>query len=166
MTEIAQTYLGNVARDSHLAELIARENYLEVVLNQNDRAKGRIYTNTDCGVTIGIVKSRDLLLQSGDLFKTDAQKLLLVRLEEPKCLVLDFSTWQKDLIPIRLVYLGHVLGNHHYPIAIQDDKIYVELTTEPKILEQIINDVQIPGLEIRYETQKFKSEVTFSTHSH
>ena len=166
MTEIARTYLGNIDRDDQLVKLISQESYLEVILTQSDRAKGRIHATTNCDLTVGIIKSRDRLLESGDLFKTDSQKLLLVRLQEPRFLVLDFSTLQKDLIPARLVYLGHVLGNHHYPIAVRDNKIYIELTTEAQVIEKNIKDLQIPGLELRYETRQSDQEITFSSHSH
>ena len=166
MTEIAQTYLGNIDRDRNLAELIAKQDYLEVSLEQSDRSKGRIHTRTSLGVAIGIIKSRDRLLESGDLFETDSQKLLLIRLQASKLLVLDFANIHKNLIPTKLVYLGHVLGNHHYPIAVRDYKIYVELTAEDRAIEQTIKDLQIPDLEISYEIQQQNREITFSSHSH
>ena len=59
MTEVAQTYLGNINKNSDLAELIAIESCLEVYLTPKDSAKGRIHTQTVRGLPIGIIKGRD-----------------------------------------------------------------------------------------------------------
>lgn len=166
MTELAQTYLGNIYQDSDLAQLVLTQTCLKVYLTQSDRHKGRIYAHTDTNITVGIIKSRDRLLDSGDVFKTESQKLLLVYLQEQKLLVIDFSALGNDVSSAQLVYLGHVLGNHHYPIALQNGQIYIQLTTEPKIIEKIIRDTQISGLQIKYETRNSLDKVTFSSHSH
>ncbi|MCC0178854.1 urease accessory protein UreE [Waterburya agarophytonicola K14] len=166
MTEIAQIYLGNIHHNSQVAKQVLREACLEVSLNQSDRAKGRIHAHTDEGIAVGIIKSRDRLLQSGDVFQTDSKKLLIVRLQDIELLVLDFSTLDNKIAPSKLVYLGHVLGNHHYPVTIQDGKIYVQLTTERKILEQIINDVKVPGLQIEYAMPNIAHNIEFTSHNH
>ena len=151
MTEVAQTYLGNIDRNPDLAELIAIETYLEVHLSYSDRTKGRIHAHTDRGIAVGIIKNRDRLLQSGDLFKTNSQKLLLIRLQKEKLLILDFSGIENNIAPSQLVYLGHVLGNNHYPISIRDRQICVQIATDPKIVEKTISNLNISGLQMRYE---------------
>ncbi len=166
MTEIAQTYLGNIDRNPDLGKLVAKEACLEVFLNQSDRAKGRIHTHTNNDLAVGIVKSRDRPLQSGDVFKTESNKFLIVYLREQELLVLDLSVLKSDVAYTKLVHLGHVLGNHHYPINIQNQKIYIQVTTEKEIIEKIIKDIQIPDLKITYEMQNSDSKITFSTHSH
>ena len=90
MTEVAQVYLGNINNNSNLSKLV-KKTCLEVTLNQSDRHKGRIYARANSGMDIGIIKSRDRALQSGDVFKTDSGKLLLIHLQQQKLLVLDLS---------------------------------------------------------------------------
>ena len=166
MTEVAQTYLGNINENPDLSELVKIETCLEVYLTESDRNKGRIHTYTDAGVAVGIIKSRDRSLHSGDLFKTESGNLLLVHLQEQQLLVLDFSRLETNISPARLVYLGHVLGNHHYPIAIQDNKIYIQFVTDKNIIKQTIIDLNIPGLQISWKRQKADQEISFASHSH
>lgn len=166
MTEIAQTYLGNINHNSDLSELAKRETCLEVFLQESDRQKGRIHTYTDTGVAVGIIKSRDLVLQSGDIFQTESGNLILVHLQERELMVLSFSELVSDNVPVKLVHLGHILGNHHYPIVVQDNKIYVQLVSDAKVLEKAIKDLHIAGLAINYEMRSPNKHLEFSAHSH
>lgn len=165
MTEVAQIYLGNINHNSDLSELVQKETFLEVFLKQSDRQKGRIHTHTDTGIAVGIIKSRDRALQSGDLFKTESGNLVLIHLQAQKLMVLSFSTSANN-IPTKLVHLGHILGNHHYPIVVQDNKIYVQLVSDAKVLEKAIKDLHIAGLEINYEMRSPTKNLNFSVHNH
>lgn len=166
MTEVAHIYLGNVKQDSDLAQLIITKPYLEVSLRESDRYKGRIHTHTDSGIAIGIIKSRDHALKSGDLFKTDGDQLILINLQETELMVLDLSTIGHQFSVDKLVNLGHALGNHHYPIMMQSGKIYVQLITDKSILEKLIKDLDVPGLQINYETAPFNHDPAFKVHGH
>ena len=166
MTEIARTYLGNIKQNTDLAELVTKKTCLKVYLNREDRSKGRIHAHTDDNIAIGIIKNRDRLLDSGDVFQTESNRLLLIELKEQTLLVLDLSTLEADTAAAELVHLGHVLGNHHCAIAIQNNKIYVRINNEPKAIERIIDDLQIPGLQIAYEMQSASANINFTSHSH
>ncbi len=166
MTEVAQTYIGNIQDSSDLAELITIETCLAVSLRESDRHKGRIHAHTNSGIAVGIIKSRDRALRSGDIFKTDSDQLLLIHVQEQELLVLDLLTIDSSVAYTKLVYLGHILGNHHYPITMQENKIYVQLITDKLILEKLINQLNIPGLQINYQRQSDNQELAFLHHSH
>lgn len=166
MTEVAQTYIGNIQDNSDLAELITIETCLAVTLLESDRHKGRIHAHTDSGVAVGIIKSRDRALRSGDIFKTNSGKLLLIHMQEQELLVLDLSAIDLSVSTAELVYLGHVLGNHHYPITMQNNQIYVQLITDKLIVEKLLDQLNIPGLQIKYQMQSDNQEFAFLHHSH
>ena len=166
MAEIAQTYLGNIHQNSNLARLVADNHGLKVFLSPSDRTKGRIHTYTEDNIAVGIIKNRDRLLDSGDVFQTESGKLLSIGLKKQKLLVLDLSTLETDIAAAKLIQLGHALGNHHCAIAIQNSKIYVSTTTDLKAIEQTIADLQIPGLQIAYEMLDSSANLKFSSHSH
>lgn len=166
MTEIAQTYMGNINHNSDLAKLVKIETCLAVTLQESDRHKGRIHAHTDSNVAIGIIKSRDRSLQSGDLFKTNSGKLVLINLQEPELMVLDLSSLKSNISATKLVNLGHVLGNHHYPMMVRGQKIYIQLATDKLILEKLIKDLNIPSLQISYIINCFNHNVKFSSHNH
>lgn len=165
MTEIAQTYLGNINDNLDLAELLATETCLQVYLNYSDRSRGRIHAQTDAGITVGIIKSRDRSLRSGDLFKTNSQKLLLINLQEQELLILDFSATKTNYLPTHLVNIGYILGNHHCPIAIEEHKVYLHIANNT-VVKKAIEDLQIPGLKIYYEMSSIIPQTSHSTHQH
>ena len=166
MTEVARVYLGNINDDPELARLVTSQTCLKIDLQFSDRHKGRIHGNSSSGVAVGIIKSRDRTLQSGDLFRTDSGKLLAIHLLEQELLVIDFSNIETALAPAKLVHLGHVLGNHHYPIAIEDKQIYVQLVTTKAVVEKLLRDLKISGLQISYQLPKGDRQITFSKHLH
>jgi urease accessory protein len=169
MTELAQNYLGNILENDSLREEIEKvrqaEHYLEVYLNQSDRGKGRIYSQSTSGIFIGIIKSRDWLLREGDVFRTETNRFILVHLQEQKLMVLSFTQPVSDR-PLELIHLGHVLGNHHYPIIIQNNKIYIELVIDGEVIEKTIRDFNIPGLKIDYEFKTSEYQLNFSRDNH
>ena len=168
-TEIAQTYLGNLTEDTNLAQRMktARDlgQCLEVYLSQSDRKKGRIQAQSTSGITLGIIKSRDWSLRQEDVFVTESGNLLLIHLQEQKLMVLSFTEPVADYA-IKLVHLGHVLGNQHCPIVIRNQKIYLQSTGDTAVIEKIINDFQIPGLRIEYESRSPQEHLHFSHHNH
>lgn len=88
MIELAETYLGNITDNNSLSEQIkkalSQEQCLEVYLSQPDSGKGRIFTHSNCGNEIGIIKSRDWVLREGDVFQTEQNKFLLIHLQQKK----------------------------------------------------------------------------------
>ena len=169
MKEVAEKYLGNITEDSSLEERvqIAQDNncYLEVSLGKSDLVKGRILAKSDSGVEIGIIKSRDLVLRAGDIFETAIGNLVLIKLESEKLIVLSFEDSLNNNYAMDLVSLGHILGNHHYPIKIEQNKIYVRLITDAKVIVKMIEELRIPGLKITFETNSDR-EIPQPKHSH
>lgn len=169
MTELAQTYLGNCIGDSGLANRVAiartAATCLEVYLSQSDSLKGRIYAQSTSGEMIGIVKERCWLLTEGDVFETEQGQLLIIHLEVQKVMVLSFTDEAKGH-EIDLVHLGHTIGNHHWPILIREDKIYVQISAALEVMETTILSFGIPGLSLEYELRSPNQQLTFSKHSH
>ena len=169
MTEVAQKYLGNIKENCDLEQQvkIARDTncFLEVYLQQNQLAKGRILSKADSGAEIGIIKSRDFVLRPGDVFETTKDNLLLIQLESEKLMVLSFEQSLKENHLTHLVSLGHILGNHHYPIKIDKNKIYVRLITDARVIVKMITELHIPGLEISFEAHN-NQEISHLKHTH
>ena len=79
-------------------------------------------------------------------------------------MVLTFSNSNNHAL--KLVKLGHLLGNNHYPIKIQDNKIYVRLVTNPKVIEKNLEKLNIIGLEISYTNQLVDDDSNDIPHHH
>ncbi|GBF81760.1 urease accessory protein UreE [Aphanothece sacrum] len=165
MTELAHIYLGNILSNEKLGKRIISEPYLEVSLSPTDKGKGRIHTQTHCGLEIGIIKSRDWSLQEGDVLKTIQGQLILIHLQPQKVMVLSFTQLMCDS-PLSLIHLGHTLGNHHWPIIVQDNKIYVQLSLDESVIEHTISHFKIPGLIIDYEWRLSDQILNFTEVNH
>jgi urease accessory protein len=167
MTEIVQVYLGNIA-EANIAEQFeearCQDLYWEVYLTERDCNKGRILALSTSGDEIGIIKSRDWQIREGDVFSSETGKLILIHLQARELMVLSLTEPINDRA-IQLVHLGHILGNQHYPISIEGDKIYIRLINETNKIEQTIKSLEIPGLNITYEMRS-KEEVSFTQHQH
>lgn len=166
MTEVANQYLGNIQENAELSQRLTVETCLEVHLSKSDCVKGRIHAHTDYGVAVGIIKSRELSLQAGDVFQTESGKLVLIHLQPQKLMVLSFSSSTTDTLPSKLIHLGHVLGNHHWPIIVRKNQIYLQLVVDAAVMEATINDFKIPGLKIDYELRSPSEYLNFSDHTH
>lgn len=105
MPEVAHQYLGNSQKNAKLSQRLTAESCLEVHLSQSDCAKGRIHAHTDSGVAVGIIKSRELALQEGDVFETETGKLVSIHLQPQKLMVLSFSGATTAALPAKLVHL-------------------------------------------------------------
>ena len=90
----------------------------------------------------------------------------MIHLPEAELLVIDRSTLEANVAPAKLIHLGHVLGNHHYPIAIQDNQIYVQLVTNKTSIEKLLKDLNISGLKTSTRLPKGDRQIIFSSHEH
>lgn len=169
--DLAQIYLGNCWQNPELQqqiEIARRSNAcLEVELNLEDQRKSRIYARTISGEAIGIVKQRQEKLAEGDVFQTQQQRILVIHLQAQQVMMLSFTneyTLHQPGDALKLIHLGHTLGNHHYPVLVAPDKIYVQLSGDPTRVESIIQSFAIPGLQITYETRSPDQLIEFTAH--
>ena len=170
MTQVASNYLGNTERDPKLSKQVLQakneQTILEVTLTQSDRHKGRILTQTKSGAKIGIITNRQHTLTTGDVFATDSNNLVLVNLTAESLMVLKFEQPLSEISGEKLLLLGHLLGNHHYPLKIQKQKVYVRPTGDPRVIIQQINELDISGLTVSTEQIQMPEISAQPTHHH
>jgi urease accessory protein len=167
--DLAQTYLGNYLSNQALQQKVeaarAAGCCLEIELNQDDQAKSRIYTKSSSNIAVGIIKERGRALRDGDVFKSQQERLLVVHLRAYELMAISFSNEQPGHA-LALIHLGHTLGNHHYPILVTKDRIYIQIITDKNLVEEIIQNFNIPGLKITYENQSFENYLKLTSHMH
>jgi urease accessory protein len=174
VTEVAQSYLGNCLEDSSLYEQVksaqASNRCFEVELSEADCAKSRIHLKLRPDFEVGIIKERGWNLREGDVFKTEGDRLLLIHLEPQQLVTLSIPDISPESMRpeflLSLIHLGHSLGNHHCPILIAEDKIYIQLAGNREVIESTIQAMNVPGLAITYETRSATQHLAFPKHSH
>jgi len=167
--DCTQTYLGNYFQQIRLQQDIdvvrPSHSILEVELTQADQKKSRIYAKAHSGDTIGLLKQRDWQFTHGDVFQLEGDRLLVIHLESQLLMVLSIETFLLDN-SLKLIHLGHTLGNHHYPIVVTTDKIYVQISDDSTHIEETIRAFNIDGLRIEYERRSPNQVLSFATHHH
>ena len=173
---LAKTYLGNISDCDELARRVAQAeadgSCLKVTVEQGDRAKGRILTQTDAGQKVGITKGRDWLLRDGDVLIGEGDRLILVSIESQTLIALTFAS-NANNDPAALVQLGHILGNRHWPVAAKDGALYIEIAANAALVESTIEEaaarLNIQGLQIESTSRTAQNALDFQsekTHHH
>ncbi len=170
--ELAETYLGNVNEQTDLsarvAQAKAQNRCWEVAVSQSDRPKGRILTRTAAGQSVGIVKGRDWLLRDGDVLTTKENYLVLVSIQQQQVMAVRFKEGVSNQA-VALVHLGHVLGNRHWPLTAHGNTLYVELATDPTLMDSTVREMAqtlgIEGLQVSFEERAPDNALDFS-HAH
>lgn len=190
-TEVADCYLGNIKEDKALATRVAHsceahsceahsheaQHCLKVSIERKDCRKGRIFTQAASGQAVGIVKGRDWQLKDGDVLRTQGNQLVLVSLQKQQVIALQFEQSAGNS-SIQLVNLGHVIGNHHWPIALSGETLYIELSGGDDMgdmvestIKEMIKNLGIEGIHITREYKSVDHILDFSSvdslsHSH
>ncbi len=167
--ELADTYMGNLNEQPEISEQAAQAQKdgrcWAVMIERSDRLKGRILTHTASGQLIGIVKGRDWLLRDGDVLMTALGNWVVVSIQSQRVMALRFEEGVSNQA-IALVHLGHVLGNHHWPMTVQNGVIYVELAAEAAVMEQTVSAIaqtlQLKGLQVSFEERSADKFLDFS----
>lgn len=166
---VAEHYLGNLSEQPTLANekefSDASTALLTVTIDRKDRCKGRIFTTTDSGQPIGIVKGRNWLLRDGDVLETQDHQRIVVRIHLQKVIALQIDHHAHNA-GVHLVHLGHVLGNHHWPITVKGNALYIETVANETLIESTIREVVqtlgIQGVTITREEKSADQAIEFS----
>ena len=174
MATIADRYLGNINEDRDLASQVAldhkQNSCLDVSIERQDCCKGRIFAQVDSNSeqSVGIIKGRDWTLRDGDVLMTQNQQRVLVHIKRQQVIALQFDRKAYNS-PVKLLSLGHTLGNQHWPITLQGETLYIELATDAQRIEatiqEIIESLEIQGLHVVREFKEAGAAIAFS-HSH
>lgn len=150
------------------------------VLSRVDMAKSRQLVRTISGAEVGINLSRGKTLYHGDILQNENLKkgTLMIQQAPEKVIVVKFvaldpvdnyeMSYLDDYFELCLI-LGHVIGNRHRPISINEEEKSVsfpiqgdsELEMFEKLLGQMEGDV-----ELRITKEIFVPHVGANVHGH
>ncbi len=169
---VADQYLGNVAENKELAIRIsqarAEKTCLEVSIARQDCGKGRVFTQTEAGQAVGIVKNRSWRLRDGDALKSQSGQIVLVSLQSQPVIALQFERKAINT-PTNLLRLGHIIGNRHWPMIVKGETLYVEVADNAEVIEstlyEAVKTMNIQGLHIVREYKSAEQSLDFLTES-
>ena len=115
----------------------------ELRLSQWDAQKSRFRKVTDGGVELAVSLDRNTHLRDGDVLAWDesGQKIVIARIFLRDVLVIDLSALvdgDARQLARTCVELGHALGNQHWPAVVKDNRVFVPLTVDQKVVASVM----------------------------
>jgi len=143
---VADSYAGH-REDADVAERLAEDDAVTVVLSDTERQRSRVRTETTEGEDVGIVVARDL--GDGDVVETGEGDLVVVELAKIDALVLDVAG--AGVSTTAALELGHALGNRHWDLALRDGEALFPVPDTRERMSETVADVLPEGVDTRYE---------------
>lgn len=155
---VVEKVLGNVQTDPSLSaehQEWRRAGNVEVVeLTPLEAQKIRQRTISNKGSRLGINLDRGTVLRDGDVLYRDSceARMILVHLKPEGVLRITLlpTVSEAELIDFA-VRLGHMLGNQHWPVKIDDRTIYVPVSVDKRVMETVLKTYNLPGIIYAFE---------------
>ena len=167
----AQQRLGNIHTDellqAHILTWQEEGTLDQAIVDERDAHKGRLRLQTDKGREVGILLPRGVKLEAGDVFALEGtDDRLLVQLALPEVMVLIPHHKQTIEHMGWTIRLGHVLGNQHWPVAVDEGEVLVPVSLDRAVMETVLRTHHLlEHFSIRYEYRAWpKEEETWTTH--
>ncbi len=152
--EIIEKILGNAVESIwDERSKSAQVDYLR--LDQWDAQKNRFRRRTDNGQELAVSLERGTVLKNGDVLSWDEQTNTLVvaqiALKEVLVVHLEKLLQEEPSLLLRTaVELGHALGNQHWPAVVKEDRVYVPLAVDRKVMASVMKTHAFEGIEYEF----------------
>jgi urease accessory protein len=150
---LIETVLGNIG-DAEWAERLSAADTDLLEIDQWEAQKSRFRKATAKGVEIAVSIDRGTHIRDGDVLLWNAQGLsaLVARIEMRDVMVVHLDDLMRVAPEVGMrtcVELGHAMGNQHWPAVVKDNRVYVPLTVDRKVMASVMKTHRFEG--IRYE---------------
>ena len=163
---IVNNISGNIYKNDNLAKKIQevkQHGTLRLLLlSRIEMEKSRLRKKTEDGFDIGLVLESGKKLQHGDIILESSETILIEQLPE-KTLTVKF----KDSNPELFLLVGHIIGNRHRPISINNETISFPILddSEMELFQRLFHEV-IDKIDLTVDEQRFISHVGMDIHEH
>jgi len=163
---IVNAISGNIYKNDNLVKKIqeAKQHgtFRRLLLSRIEMEKSRLRKKTEDGFDIGLVLESGKKLQHGDIILESSETILIEQLPE-NILTVKF----KDSNPELFLLVGHIIGNRHRPISINNETISFPIhdDSEMELFERLFHEV-IDKIDLTVDEQRFIPHVGMDIHEH
>lgn len=164
------TVLGNVNNDTEFAKkfkkLRGTANCELIKVSRSELDKTRFRKNTDKGTDVGMVLNDSSKLHNGDVLLSETERLVVIEQIPEKVISIKIKKTEKT--EKILVTLGHIIGNRHRPIQIENDgKIIFPILSESEIdvFKKLFSSI-IDQIDVKMEERIFEPQNGMNVHEH
>lgn len=127
-----------------------------VFLDQWTAQKSRFLAKSDEGNDVAVAFKRHTEIKDGDIISWDdaTRHAIVLRLKLNDVLVIDLKNWANlspDEIIRHCVELGHAIGNQHWPAVVKNDRVYVPLTVDKKVMLGVMDTHHFENVTYEFE---------------
>ncbi|MBO4224154.1 urease accessory protein UreE [Bradyrhizobium neotropicale] len=150
---LIKTVLGNIG-DPEWARRLSGADMDLIEIDQWEAQKSRFRKTTAKGAEVAVSIDRGTHIHDGDVLLWNAQALsaLVARIELRDVMIVHLdvlTSFAPEMAMRTCVELGHAMGNQHWPALVKDNRVYVPLTVDRKVMTSVMNTHRFDG--IRYE---------------
>ena len=163
---IVNAISGNIYENAEMAkkfqEVKQHGTFRRLLLSRIEMEKSRLRKKTEDGFDIGLVLEPGKRLRHGDIILESSETILIEQLPE-KILTVKF----KDNNPELLLLVGHIIGNRHRPISINNETISFPIhdDSEMELFQRLFHEV-IDKIDLTVDKQRFIPHVGMDIHEH
>jgi len=161
--------IGNIFDDKKLMtkfkQMESRKNCERLKFSRLELERGRIRKKTDLGTDIGLVLDSGTRLHHGDVIVSNLKKFIVIEQLPEKVISIKIKNLKDN--PSRTVTLGHIIGNRHKPIVINDDVLSfpIQADSEVEVFKKLLSGI-MNNLELKVEEQIFQPQHRMYMHEH
>ncbi len=157
---------GNIFHDERFDSLRGSGDFERLKISRMELEKNRIRRETDLGTDVGLLLEAGITLHNGDVLGSSNSGKFIVVEQIPEKVIsvrLKNKTKSADL----LVLLGHIIGNRHRPISIEDDIIFfpIQAESELEVFQKLFVEI-IEDVELSTEEKIFRPHTGADVHGH
>jgi len=157
---------GNIFQDTNLSKKFENGTgnliYKTILMQRANLEKTRQKINCTDGTSIGISLDNERKIHNGDVLQGDDIMVLVKQMPET---VMRINL--ASLEPKHLVTLGHMIGNLHKPVSVQDESVSIPVKSEIEIdfIKTIFREF-FDRAEFKIEEKIFEPSKFMDSHEH
>ena len=158
---ISVSIIGNIFTKNG-SQILKEKAFEKLQISRNDLEKNRLRRTTDKGTDISIILERGSKLQHGDILNHGESFIVIYQTPEK---VITVKT-KEDSFEL-LVLLGHIIGNRHRPISLENRSVTfpIQAESELEIFERLFAPI-IGKIEMNIEEKIYIPDQRMDVHEH
>ena len=156
--------VGNIRDDDKLTlkyQVMTENRLSEIVqISRTEAERVRMRKTSNKGNDVAIALPQNTRLRNGDVLLLTADRMIVVEITPEKVAVVSFKTITNNHLFETAVRIGHMIGNLHRPIRLEDNKIFIpiqadsELDLLRKLFGQAGEHVEVSSTNIVFEPEE------------
>ena len=161
--------MGNIFDDKKLMakfrQMESKKRCERLKISRLELERSRIRKKTDFGTDVGLILDSGTRLYHGDILVSNTNKFIMIEQLPEKVISIKIKKLKKN--STGLITLGHIIGNRHKPIVINNDTLYfpIQAYSEAEVFKKLLSDV-VTDLDLGVEEQIFQPPHRMYIHEH